>query len=221
MENDDKKDKIASLGHFTINPFHLKKVLTTQEYELFDLIRYQNAISNGYISYSLIQLEVGIKKRTLISKTKKNLIKLGFISVVSESRTKGTLYKVNINAVCEIIKKLNEEYNSVTRLKIADKYRTDKGLDSILSSSIKQFQGSNFDVALDNNRFIVGDNAKHKQIGNNKIINELNKMYDDFINGKIGERQYKIQHNNLRAKQKEKIIFNKEIEQWIIQPKSN
>lgn len=219
MTSDNKKDKIASLGHFIINPFHLGKVLTLQEMAVFNLIRYQNNISSGYVSYTLIQLETNIKKRQLIADIKKNLIKIGFVSIVNESRTKGTLYKVNIDAVCEIIKKINEESNGVTRLKIADKYRTDKGLKSILTSSIKQFEGTNFDITLDDNRFIIGDKKKPKLT--NKVIDELNNMYDDFVDGKISDRQYKTQHNNIRAKQKEKIIFNEELKQWIIEPKNN
>lgn len=221
MANDNKKDKIASLGHFIINPFHLGKVLTLQEMAVFNLIRYQNNVSSGYVSYTLIQLETNIKKRQLIADIKKNLIKIGFVSIVNESRTKGTLYQVNVDAVCEIIKKLNEENNCVSRLKIADKYRTDKGLESILTSSIKQFEGTNFDITFNNNRFIIGDKEKPKVTAINKVIDELNRMYNDFVNEKISDRQYKTQHYNLRAKQREKIIFNEEYKQWIIEPKNN
>lgn len=54
-----KQNKLSVYGHFTINPFHLNKVLTLNEYHLFDTIRYilESNDLEKRISNNLIKLE--------------------------------------------------------------------------------------------------------------------------------------------------------------------
>lgn len=219
MKKNEKHDIIAQCGHYTPNPIHLKKVLTSQEYDLFDLIRYENNISNGYISYTLIQLEIGIIQRNLIAETKRNLIKLGFISIVDESRSKGTKYTVNYGIIKLLVEKINAERNSVNRLKIADKYRTDKGLNSIVGNRITKFEHTPFDISVDVDRFEYNNDTNidkdTKQVNCKELI-DLNSLYDRYSNGLITERQYKIQSNNIKASTNKIIRFDKQKKIWII-----
>lgn len=215
-KKNEKHDILADIGHYTVNNVHLKKVLTPQEFDLFDLIRYENNVSNGYISYTLIQLEVGIIQRNLIAEIKRNLIKLGFISIVDNNRIKGTKYTVNYTVVRDIVQVLNNERNSVNRLRIADQYRTNKGLKSIVGNRITKFGNTNFDISVDVNRFVIDENNINKQV-NCKEVTELNRLYEKLSNGEITETQYKVQSNNIKASAKQKIIFNKDNNQWIIE----
>lgn len=218
--NGNNTDILSKEGHFTINPLHLKKVLTSQEYDLLDLIRYENSVSSGYISYSLIQLEIGIVKRDLIANVKRNLIALDFISIVDNCRTKGTKYTINYKVIADLVHQLNNEQNSVNRLKIADRYRTEKRLKSIVSNRIAKFENTNFDISVDTDRFINTDTKMNIQV-NCKEVKELNELYNKFNNKIISERQYKVMSNNIKASAKEKIIFNKEQKQWIINTKQD
>lgn len=217
-KKNEKRDILSTKGYYTINPIHLKKVLSTQEYDLFDLIRYENNVSDGYISYSLIQLEIGIIQRNLIADIKRNLIKLGFITIVDDNRNKGTKYAVNYPIVANLVEILNNERNSVNRLRIADKYRTERGLNSIVSNRIKKFENTNFDINVDVYRFET-INIKSKGQVNSKEIHDLNKLYTQYINDAISERQYKVQSNNIKASAKEKIIFDNQNKTWIISTK--
>ena len=215
-KKNEKHDMLSIQGYYTINPIHLKKVLTSQEFDLFDLIRYENNVADGYISYSLIQLEIGIIQRNLIAEIKRNLITLDFITVVNNSKTKGTRYTVNYKVVAELVKSLNEEHNSVNRLRIADNYRTNKGLKSIVGNRITKFENTNFDISVDVDRFVIDENRINKQV-NCKEVTELNRLYEKLSNGEITETQYKVQSNNIKASAKQKIIFNKDNNQWIIE----
>lgn len=217
-KKNEKRDILSTKGYYTINPIHLKKVLTTQEYDLFDLIRYENNVSDGYISYSLIQLEIGIIQRNLIADVKRNLIKLGFITVVNDSRTKGTKYAVNYTIVANLIETLNNERNSVNRLRIANKYRTERGLNSIVDNRINKFENTNFDISIDVDRFTNINNKPIEQI-NNKQVYELNNLFLSYSNGNITERQYKVQSNNIKASTDQKIIFDNQNKTWIINTK--
>lgn len=213
-KKNEKHDILADIGHYTVNNVHLKKVLTPQEFDLFDLIRYENNVSNGYISYSLIQLEVGIIQRNLIAEIKRNLIKLGFISIVDNNRIKGTKYTVNYTIVRDIVQVLNNERNSVNRLRIADNYRTNKGLKSIVGNRISKFENTNFDISVDVDRF--EKNEENKQVNCKEVI-LLNNLFEKLKNKEITERQYNVQSNNIKASAKQRIIFNKDKNQWIIE----
>ena len=213
-KKNEKHDILADIGHYTVNNVHLKKVLTPQEFDLFDLIRYENNVSNGYISYTLIQLEVGIIQRNLIAEIKRNLIKLGFISIVENNRTKGTKYTVNYTVVRDIVQVLNNEHNSVNRLRIADQYRTNKGLNSIVGNRISKFENTNFDISVDVDRF--EKNEENKQVNCKEVI-LLNTLFEKLKNKEITERQYNVQSNNIKASAKQRIIFNKDKNQWIIE----
>lgn len=213
-KKNEKHDILADIGHYTVNNIHLKKVLTPQEFDLFDLIRYENNVSNGYISYTLIQLEVGIIQRNLIAEIKRNLIKLGFISIVDNNRTKGTKYTVNYTVVRDIVQVLNNEHNSVNRLRIADQYRTNKGLNSIVGNRISKFENTNFDISVDVDRF--EKNEENKQVNCKEVI-LLNTLFEKLKNKEITERQYNVQSNNIKASAKQRIIFNKDKNQWIIE----
>ena len=213
-KKNERHDILADIGHYTVNNVHLKKVLTPQEFDLFDLIRYENNVSNGYISYTLIQLEVGIIQRNLIAEIKRNLIKLGFISIVDNKRTKGTKYTVNYTVVRDIVQVLNNEHNSVNRLRIADQYRTNKGLNSIVGNRISKFENTNFDISVDVDRF--EKNEENKQVNCKEVI-LLNTLFEKLKNKEITERQYNVQSNNIKASAKQRIIFNKDKNQWIIE----
>ncbi|QIU96324.1 hypothetical protein [Bacteroides faecium] len=213
-KKNEKHDILADIGHYTVNNVHLKKVLTPQEFDLFDLIRYENNVSNGYISYTLIQLEVGIIQRNLIAEIKRNLIKLGFISIVDNNRIKGTKYTVNYTIVRDIVQVLNNERNSVNRLRIADNYRTNKGLKSIVGNRISKFENTNFDISVDVDRF--EKNKENKQVNCKEVI-LLNNLFEKLKNKEITERQYNVQSNNIKASAKQRIIFNKDKNQWIIE----
>lgn len=217
-KKNEKRDILSTKGYYTINPIHLKKVLTTQEYDLFDLIRYENNVSDGYISYSLIQLEINIIQRNLIADVKRNLIKLGFITVVEDNRNRGTKYAVNYPVVANLVEILNNERNSVNRLRIADKYRTERGINSIVDNRIKKFENTNFDISVDVDRFTSINNKPIEQV-NNKQLQELNRLLKSYLDGNITERQYKVQSNNIKASTDQKIIFDNQNKTWIISTK--
>lgn len=152
-----RKDRIADLGHYTINPFHLGKILTPNEYSLFNCIRYLTECygADKYISNSLILLETSISKEHQLKPLKESLVKMKYISIVSVDRNKGTVYQINYDSIVTDVDALNKELNSVERLRIADRIRAERGLEAINETKIKKYTNTAFDVCIENpNRYM-------------------------------------------------------------------
>lgn len=206
-------DILITKGHYTVNPFHLKKVLTESEYTLLDIIRYESSISKGYISNTLIELEIGFTKGSSIARLKKNLIALEFIKIIEENKNKGTLYSIDYNVISNIVESLNNERNPINRLIIADNYRTSKGLNSILYKRINKFKDTSFNINNEINRYISINNSSNIKEDIDEI-KSLNILYQKLSENKISEEQYRIQTNNIKASSKYKITFNKTDRKW-------
>jgi hypothetical protein len=139
-----QKDKLANSGHYTIHSIHLQSVLTLREYALLEAIRHEIETSTNPISYSILEINTGFTRKQ-ISENKKSLICLGFITSIRETHL-GGLYKVHTSEIVKIVEKLNNCYNRIERLRIADKFRTDKGLKAQNTSTIEKYTGSGFDI---------------------------------------------------------------------------
>lgn len=61
---------------------------------------------------------------------------------------KGTLYVINYDTIVSDIKALNEERNTVERLRLADTIRIEKGLEPINTAKIKAFADTSFDTDI-------------------------------------------------------------------------
>lgn len=147
MDNINKRDKIARLGHYTTNPHHFMKVLTPNEWALLECVRYFTECygESKCISNSLILTETSIAKEHHLKALKVSLEKLGYIQRISENK-KGTLYKVGYDTIVSDVKALNEERNTLERLRLADTIRIERGLEPINETKIKAFAGTSFDT---------------------------------------------------------------------------
>lgn len=214
------KNELAQLGHFTIHPSHLDKVLTETEYHLLELIRHELANGTEYLSNSLIDLEIGVHYGKTIRRLKENLQKLGFISYVDCS-PKGTKYKVSMNTISDFVGGINKISNRVERLRFADKYRLEHGLDSLNTERIKRYTDSSFDCNRYNNEIIPSDleykSAKQNMINDtDKVVEQINVLYSKSLNGEITDREFKIKKNNLTSNLDIRIILDKSKGKWII-----
>ena len=172
------KNELAQLGHFTIHPSYLDKVLSETEYHLLELIRHELANGTEYLSNSLIDLEIGLSYGKSIKRIKENLQKLGFISYVDYT-PKGTKYKVSMNTILDFVRGINKIGNRVERLRFADKYRVKHGLDALNTERIKRYTDSSFDSDRYNNEMTTLD-LEYKAT-KPKIINDTDKIYGSPI----------------------------------------
>lgn len=217
-----KQNKLSIYGHFTINPFHLNKVLTLNEYHLFDTIRYilESNDLEKRISNSLIKLESHFTNGEQISIAKNNLVKLKFIKLVDVDKRLGTIYKVDYDSICNILEKINLEKNSVNRLVVADEYRKSVGLNEINKSKIKEYRNSEFDnKSITKDRYVFSNqhNTLNTNIDNNLdyqvMLNNLEYKLKNLAISKIEYEKsiIKIKDEALRNN----IILNNENGQWI------
>ncbi|MDC1878556.1 hypothetical protein POZ24_00800 [Bacteroides uniformis] len=217
-----KQNKLSVYGHFTINPFHLNKVLTLNEYHLFDTIRYilESTDLEKRISNSLIKLESHFTNGEQISIAKNNLLKLKFIKLVDVNKKLGTIYSIDYDSILLIIEKINSERNSINRLIIADEYRKSVGLNEINKSKIKEYRNSEFDnksIIDDRYIFLNQHNTLNTNMDNNLDFQVmLNNLEYKLKNLAISKIEYeksiiKIKDEALRNN----IILNNENGQWI------
>lgn len=217
-----KQNKLSVYGHFTINPFHLNKVLTLNEYHLFDTIRYilESTDLEKRISNSLIKLESHFTNGEQISIAKNNLLKLKFIKLVDVNKKLGTIYSIDYDSILLIIEKINSERNSINRLIIADEYRKSVGLNEINKSKIKEYRNSEFDnksIIDDRYIFLNQHNTLNTNMDNNLdfqvMLNNLEYKLKDLAISKIEYEKsiIKIKDEALRNN----IILNNENGQWI------
>lgn len=214
------RNELAESGHFTIHPTHLDKVLSETEYHLLELIRHELAIGTEYLSNSLIDLEIGVSYGKTIKRIKENLSKLGFITYVDCS-PKGTKYKVVMNAISDFVDKINKIGNRVERLRFADRYREEHGLDALNADRIKRYTNSSFDCDRYNNEKSTSDleykETKPKMINDiDKIIEQINVLYAKSLNGEITNREFLIKKNGLIPNLDIKIMLDEEKREWII-----
>jgi len=214
------KNELAQLGHFTIHPSHIDKVLTETEYHLLELIRHELASGTEYLSNSLIDLEIGVHYGKTIRRLKENLQKLGFISYIDCS-PKGTKYKVSMNTISDFVGEINKISNRVERLRFADRYRVEHGLDTLNTERIKRYTDSPFDCDRYSSEISTSD-SKNKVVKPNiiddadKVVEQINVLYTESLNGKITDREFRIKKNNLTSNLDIRIILDKEKGKWII-----
>ncbi|KAA6332871.1 hypothetical protein EZS27_018663 [termite gut metagenome] len=138
-------DKFSKAGFFTIHSIHLQSVLTFPEYAFFEFLRHEIQTGTQYISYTLINLELGFSANK-VKELKDHLQALGFITELYCSKHNGSTYKINTDTVITLVNKLNACTNRVERLKIANDFRISKGLDTIAGNRIEKYTGSAFDI---------------------------------------------------------------------------
>lgn len=214
------RNELAKLGHFTVHPTYLDKVLSETEYHLLELIRHELANGTEYLSNSLIDLEIGLSYGKTIKRIKENLSKLGFITYIDCS-PKGTKYKVLMSAISDFVSEINKIGNRVERLRFADKYRVEHGLETLNTERIKRYTDSPFDCDRYSSEISTSD-SKNKVVNPNiindadKVVEQINILYAESLNGNITDREFRIKKNNLTSNLDIRIILDKEKGKWII-----
>jgi len=123
------------------------------------------------------------------------------------------MYKVYHVNIADIVELLNKEPNSVNRLRIANEYRINHNLESILDSRITKYTATNFDNGL-SDRYILASSDSTKKC-ESKDIKRLNDLYISMLEHNITERQYKIQSNSIKSESAKNITFDNNKKQWI------
>ncbi|KAA6318382.1 hypothetical protein EZS27_031597 [termite gut metagenome] len=92
-----QKDKLSSLGHYTIHSINIQKILSLREYSVLEVIRHEIEVGSEYISYSLLEVETSFTRAQCIEAVK-NLVTIGFITAYLKTK-KGTIYKVHVSEI--------------------------------------------------------------------------------------------------------------------------
>lgn len=207
-----RNDKIARLGQFTTHPIHLYKVITPNEYAFLDYIRHRINNGNYYTANETIEIEMGLKKGVTIRNYKDTLKQLGFIQILSETK-KGTQYKILTDNICNIVQLLNNETNPIERLRIADKYRIEKGLKPLHETTIKNHTGGKYDISYNTETHNETEKIIEKETVNDPVLDTLNNLFSKYENDIITKREYDLKVREIN-KNKQYNFDNNE-QKWI------
>jgi uncharacterized membrane protein (Fun14 family) len=228
------KEKIISLGKYTISPIYFKLIFNSFERDILDCLIHFDDIKKEYISNSLIRLYSNLSGSTIL-RMKKNLIQLNIISVKKETK-KGTIYIINWIELYNLLNNLCEESNQIKRLIIADNYREKFNLEGLNKKLIEEYKNTPFDIDFEKDNKKIDtikkeceitkvETIKLKKIATPEkdlLIVELNinqnKLND--LNLTLSDKNtYQNEINRLRNKAKatnKKITLNRNTEKWEI-----
>lgn len=124
MKLEKGEKKLRNLGLNIPMPINSLLLFTSAENDILNIIRHYTCFEQKYISDNLIRICTGRDKKA-IKRAKDSLIKMKIIKITALTR-KGTVYEINFEKLCSIIRKLNNERNAFKRIKIANEFRGEK-----------------------------------------------------------------------------------------------
>lgn len=108
-------------GLYVALPINMQILFTQSERDVLNTIRHLNNIGQTAISFSLLSIYTGLTDKT-IKKAVDSLQRLEVIEVLNVCKA-GTRYKINYKVLNNTIARLNQEFNPVKRLQMADLFR--------------------------------------------------------------------------------------------------
>ena len=132
---------LLDLGLYVALPINAQVLFTQSERDVLNTIRHLSNIGHTAISISLLSVYTGLIDKT-IKKAVDSLKRLEVIEVLNVCKA-GTRYKINYKVLNNTIAKLNQEFNPVKRLQMADLFRGE-GYE-LHSKLIEAYTGSEFD----------------------------------------------------------------------------
>ena len=128
-------------GLYVALPINMQILFTQSERDVLNTIRHLNNIGQIAISFSLLSIYTGLTDKT-IKKAVDSLKRLEVIEVLNTCKV-GTIYKVNYKVFNNIIVDLNNEFNPIERLRIADRFRGEEH--ELHGKMIERYTMSEFD----------------------------------------------------------------------------
>ena len=128
-------------GLYVSLPINMQILFTQSERDVLNTIRHLNNIGQTAISFSLLSIYTGLTDKT-IKKAVDSLKRLEVIEVLNVCKA-GTRYKINYKVLNNTIAKLNQEFNPVKRLQMADQFRGEGH--ELHSKMIETYKDTEFD----------------------------------------------------------------------------
>ena len=128
-------------GFFVETPIVLQVLLTPSELVTLNTVIHLSNLQHRFISQSMIVVYTGIDKKTVRSA----LAFLEHCGILKKKSTcqRGTHYEIRETWLTQIVRTLNQEWNPVQRMRMADKIRG-KGF-AIHTATIKNYTDTSLD----------------------------------------------------------------------------
>ena len=141
-EKIEKGEKwLLEKGLYVTLPINTQILLTQSERDVLHTIRHLSRIGYTTISYSLLSIYTGLTDKTM----KKAIDSLKRMNIIKELYVcnNGTRYNIDYKVYNNIVLNLNNEFNPIERLRIADRFRGEGH--ELHGKTIERYTGSEFD----------------------------------------------------------------------------
>lgn len=128
-------------GLYVALPINMQILFTQSERDVLNTIRHLNNIGQTAISFSLLSIYTGLTDKP-IKKAIDSLKRMKIIESMGICKD-GTRYRIDYKVFNNIIVDLNNEFNPIERLRIADRFRGEGH--ELHSKTIERYCGSEFD----------------------------------------------------------------------------
>ena len=128
-------------GLYVAHPINSQILLTQSECDVLNTIRHLSNIGYTAISSSLMSVYTGLTDKP-IKKAIDSLKRMKIIESMGICKD-GTRYRIDYKVFNNIIVDLNNEFNPIERLRIADRFRGEGH--ELHSKTIERYSGSEFD----------------------------------------------------------------------------
>lgn len=128
-------------GLYVALPINMQILFTQSERDVLNTIRHLNNIGQTAISSSLLSVYTGLTDKP-IKKAIDSLKRMKIIESLGICKD-GTKYRIDYKVFNNIIVDLNNEFNPIERLRIADRFRGEGH--ELHSKTIERYCGSEFD----------------------------------------------------------------------------
>ena len=129
------KSKLEVNELFVKCPMNLKCVLSQNERDFLEAVIHLQSLGKYHTSDSLIMANSGLNSNQITS-SKRNLVKMGLITVATDNNPKGSRYIINEENYNCLLRQLNSIKLAPERFEFGDKTRLECGLKTLFKNII-------------------------------------------------------------------------------------
>lgn len=190
------KSKLEVNELFVKCPMNLKCVLSQNERDFLEAVIHLQSLGKYHTSDSLIMANSGLNSNQITS-SKRNLVKMGLITVATDNNPKGSRYIINEENYNCLLRQLNSIKLAPERFEFGDKTRLECGLKTLFKNIINTLSRKLTTEFVPDNERITKVEESQQSLSYEEQKIALQRLRD---NGSITQEQYYKQYKMIKNK---------------------
>lgn len=189
------KSKLEVNELFVKSPINLKCVLSQNERDFIEAVIHLQSLGKYHTSDSLIMANSGLNANQITS-AKKNLVRMGLITVASDTSPQGSRYIINEENYNCLLRQLNSIKLAPKRFEFGDKIRLECGLKTLFKNIINTLSRRLTTEFVPDNERITKVEESQQPLSYEEQKIALQRLRDK---GSITQEQYYKQYQKLKT----------------------